>query len=60
VLPAARRLVDHRLASPSFIQVHGIPTSQGLLPRPDSPGCLVNRGSMATRPERRPHLPAAP
>jgi hypothetical protein len=33
VLPAARRLVDHGPASPSFVQVHGIPTLDGLLPR---------------------------
>ena len=38
VLPAARRLVGHRLASPSFIQVHGIPTLHGLLPRPTAKG----------------------
>jgi hypothetical protein len=38
VLPAARRLVDDGLASPSFIQVHGIPTLHGLLPRPTAKG----------------------
>jgi hypothetical protein len=38
VLPAARRLVGQRLASPSFIQVHGTPTSQGLVPRPTANG----------------------
>jgi hypothetical protein len=38
VLPTARRLVGHRLVSPSFIQVHGIPTLHGLLPRPTAEG----------------------
>ncbi len=38
VLPAARRLVGQRQASPSFIQVHGIPTAQGLLSRPTAKG----------------------
>lgn len=38
VLPAARRLVDDGRASPSFIQVHGIPTLHGLLPRPTAEG----------------------
>jgi hypothetical protein len=39
VLPAARRLVDDGLASPSFVEVHGIPTLHGLmLLRPTTPG----------------------
>ena len=38
VLPAARRLVDDGLASPSLIQVHRITTLHGLLPRPTSKG----------------------
>jgi hypothetical protein len=38
VLPAARRLVDDSLASPSFIQVHGTPNVHGLLPRPTAKG----------------------
>ena len=33
VLPAAGRLVDYGTASPSFVQVHGIVTLHGLLPR---------------------------
>jgi hypothetical protein len=33
VLPAARRLVDDGPAGPSFVQVHGIRTLYGLLPR---------------------------
>jgi hypothetical protein len=34
VLPAARRLVDDGLASPSIVTVHGVPTLRGLLAAP--------------------------
>jgi DNA-binding Lrp family transcriptional regulator len=32
VLPAARRLVEDGLATPSTVVVHGVPTLHGLLP----------------------------
>lgn len=36
VVPAARRLIESGLATPSMVTVHGVPTLRGLLPVPAS------------------------
>jgi DNA-binding MarR family transcriptional regulator len=60
VVLAARRLVDHGPASPSFVRVDGIPTLHWITASPDSQGRVVNRASMPTRLETNLHFPAAP